>query len=191
MRYRAFLSVSLASVLLAVPAAIAVGQATQSASTRDAPAPIPRETYDRWFEDRYVVSPAGAIQWFLDVPTLPMHGWRSVISMRWRTRDSAVARRGNALFLTGRWSPAPRVSTPRSRAGCATGMNWLRSPPGEISGRYCSSPRPCRCSGAPARSSMRSPCSERMRLRSGRFAPVLALLALPCSASAQEITRDN
>lgn len=26
-------------------------------------------------EDRYVVSPAGDIQWFLDVPTLPMHGW--------------------------------------------------------------------------------------------------------------------
>ena len=26
-------------------------------------------------EDRYVISPAGDIQWFLDVPTLPMHGW--------------------------------------------------------------------------------------------------------------------
>lgn len=26
-------------------------------------------------EDRYVISTAGDIQWFLDVPTLPMHGW--------------------------------------------------------------------------------------------------------------------
>ena len=52
MRYRAFLSVSLASVLLAGPAEIVLGQAAQSAATRDAPAqPIPRDVFDRWFRE--------------------------------------------------------------------------------------------------------------------------------------------